>query len=371
MDLNKKQLFRDTSPKKGVHSECYNTMIVDFPFLKIVTDKEAWGDTLKRIDSYDFYHTFDYHQLSKKNNEEALLIVYDAPSTLIALPLLIRPIEGTSYNDATSVYGYGGPVIKGIPENADFTDFHMALNAFFSVKNIVSVFTRLHPFIKNQEAILNHMGHIDELGNVVHIDLAKDLQDQRKAFSGTTKRYLNKIRKSYHTRIGNSKADILRFIELYYENMNRVNAKEDYYFSEDYFFDLMESSEFETLIIFAVNNTTKKEVSGAMMIRTNNEIIQYHLSGTMNDYLKVTPLRLLIDEIRIMGTKDCYKHFNLGGGVNSEEDSLFFFKSSFSKNFKKFKVWKYIVDLEAYYSLSQQNSTKYNYSSFFPVYRRN
>lgn len=371
MNLENSRSYNDTSLKKGIHALCTNNATTNVPSMKIITDKETWNATLKSIGEYDFYHTFDYHHVSKKSNEKAVLIVYKAASSIIALPLIIRPIGDTVYHDATSVYGYSGPVSTGISSDFDHDHYYTALNTFFKKENIVSVFMRLHPYIKNQETILNKIGHIDELGNVVYMDLTKDIIDQRIGFSSTTKRYLNKIRKSYHTRIGNTREDIIKFIALYYENMDRVNAKKDYYFSEDYFFDLMDSSEFETLIIFAVHNDTGKEVSAAMIMRTNNQIIQYHLSGTFDDYLNVTPLRLLIDEIRLMGSKDQYKYFNLGGGVNSQEDSLFFFKSSFSKSYKKFKVWKYIVDLEAYYNLSRKNTKKYTYSSFFPVYRKN
>jgi len=72
-----------------------------------------------------------------------------------------------------------------------------------------------------------------------------------------------------------------------------------------------------------------------MMVKTNN-IIQYHISGTKNDHLNLSPIRLLIDEMRLRGTAENYRYFNLGGGLGNNEDELFRFKSSFSlKNIKK------------------------------------
>ena len=51
-----------------------------------------------------------------------------------------------------------------------------------------------------------------------------------------------------------------------------------------------------------------------------------------NSFLKLSPIRLLIDEARIQGSLENYKYFNLGGGLGNQIDSLFHFKASFSKS---------------------------------------
>ncbi|MEP2058219.1 MAG: hypothetical protein ABJJ05_10465, partial [Maribacter litoralis] len=68
-------------------------------------------------------------------------------------------------------------------------------------------------------------------------------------------------------------------------------------------------------------------------------------------------------------------YLNLGGGRGgSNEDSLFRFKSGFSKEFKNFKLWKYIVNHEVYDKLTTDHLNKFpgvdkNDISFFPKYR--
>jgi lipid II:glycine glycyltransferase (peptidoglycan interpeptide bridge formation enzyme) len=153
--------------------------------------------------------------------------------------------------------------------------------------------------------------------------------------------------------------------------MDRVNAADMYYFDENYFLNFIDNNEYKTDIIFALLKDTHKIISAAMMIKTNNKIIQYHISGTLNDYLNLTPIRLLIDEMRIIGTREGYKYFNLGGGLGSQEDSLFQFKASFSKDFKKFKVWKYIVNEQIYEQLCNNNTYLSNNENitYFPLYR--
>ena len=84
---------------------------------------------------------------------------------------------------------------------------------------------------------------------------------------------------------------------------------------------------------------------------------------------------MLIDEMRIKATKENFKYLNLGGGLGSSEDSLFRFKSGFSKNFKEFKLWKYIVNDSVYTELTIRNqqglhsSNNDNINAYFPAYR--
>ena len=114
--------------------------------LDIITSKDEWQTILNNISEYDFYHTYDYHRISKNEEETAVLIVYKEKRHLIALPLLIRRIPDTDYFDATSVWGYTGPLCKNINDKFDNSDFINQFNAYLKLNNIISVFSRLNPF---------------------------------------------------------------------------------------------------------------------------------------------------------------------------------------------------------------------------------
>ena len=72
--------------------------------------------------------------------------------------------------------------------------------------------------------------------------------------------------------------------------------------------------------------------------------------------------------MRIKGTEENYKYFNLGGGLGNVQDDLFRFKASFSKDFKSFQVWKYIANKEVYNSFVKEKQMYLN-TDFFPLYR--
>ncbi|MEP5341510.1 MAG: GNAT family N-acetyltransferase [Algibacter sp.] len=337
--------------------------------IKLITSKTEWSETLNQVDNYDFYHTFDYHELSKQEGEKIILLKYTENESIICIPLIIRRIENTTYFDATSVYGYSGPLMKNINENFNNSEFVTALNQYFHDNNIVSVFSRLNPYINNQDFTLVGMGEILNLGNVVNIDLTKPLEEQRALYSKSTKSRTNKIRKNCDVIVSNKKEDIEHFIDIYSENMDRVNAKDMYYFPKTYYYDLVNSKDYDIDILFALHKETNEYACAAMMVKTNN-IIQYHISGTKNEYLNLSPIRLLIDEMRVRATNEKYIFFNLGGGLGNNEDELFKFKSSFSKDFKPFKVWKYIANTKIYDELVENKELSKDIS-FFPLYRYN
>ncbi|WP_422080650.1 GNAT family N-acetyltransferase [Ulvibacterium sp.] len=341
--------------------------------LEIVRDKEKWDKVIQKCALVDFYHTYSYHQLSKKRGEEPILICYKEGNQIIAIPLLLREIEGSIYKDATSVYGYPGPISSNITEDKHFFLFQKELHNFLKSQNIVSVFSRLNSLIPHQEHCLDRLGLLETPGRLVYIDLTKTLEEQWATYSRRLRTYINKSRSIYSIRQARTEADVDRFITLYHENMRRVNAYEHYFFDKKYFMDLMNSGDFATELLFAVN-INSNEVAGGALFTKKDAFIQYHLSGTRERYLDLNPVKLLIDEMRIRGSSENFKYFNLGGGVGSKEDSLFYFKSGYSKFIVPFKVWKYKVNHTIYENLVKQLGKGQEHCEnpleYFPHYRR-
>ncbi|MBM1106754.1 peptidoglycan bridge formation glycyltransferase FemA/FemB family protein [Aurantibacter crassamenti] len=342
--------------------------------IELIKSKDDWTEIVDLIDHSDFYHTYYYHQLSKKEDEEPVLIKYTDAYNLIALPLLIRTIEGTPYFDATSVYGYAGPLLHSEQKTFDNSEFKRELMQFFEEQKIISVFSRLHPYIDYQECLLSGIGTTPHHNDVVNIDLTHPLDIQRQQYSSRLKTYINKARRECTIRNGTTEEDIKIFMDLYYENMNRVHANLSYFFDERYFYQLMLGCHFESEMLLVTHNETQTVVGGAIFIKTD-EIVEYHLAGTKDEYLHLNPLKLLIDEMRIRATNENYKYFNLGGGKSSKHDSLFNFKASFSDNLRPFKLWKVIVNQEIYNELIELEKKKIDheivedYSEYFPIYR--
>lgn len=341
--------------------------------IEIIKDKERWHQQLALIEQFDFYHTYDYHHISKTPTETPVLIKYTDGGNSLLLPLLIRDIENSDFKDATSVYGYVGVLNSNLNEHFKKENFQKELHAFFVKHKIISVFSRLHPFIEIQEALLEGLGTVSTLGKVVYINLKDTLEDQRSMYSKRMKTYLNKARRNCTVVESTSKSDLDTFVHLYHENMKRVDASKSYFFDSDYFYQLAKSDEFITKLMLCIHNETKEIVGGALFTK-KEKFVQFHLSGLDEEHFDLHAIKLIIDEMRIDSINKQYEYLNLGGGRGSNEDSLFAFKRSFSKHFKDFKIWKYIVDEEAYRTLTEDRfglpmETVIVDTDFFPAYR--
>jgi lipid II:glycine glycyltransferase (peptidoglycan interpeptide bridge formation enzyme) len=334
--------------------------------IKIIKSKKEWDLFLDEVDSYDLYHTYDYHELSIKEDEESILITYRYNNTLVGLPFIVRQIPNSTYKDITSVYGYAGPISKNYKNSFDHKKFSDALNSSLKEQHIISVFSRLNPFINLQHSVLKGIGQIKHVGQVVNIDIMKPLDIQRQNYQRRIKTQINKARRLCSIKKVITKAEILEFIKIYYENMDRVKARDSYYFKADYFFKFIESKSLQTELLLITLNETNEIIAGAMFIKTNN-IVQYHLSGCKEEHLDIAPVKLLIDEMRIRATQENYKYFNLGGGYGGHNDSLLRFKLSFSKELVDFNIWQHIVNQEIYDNLA--NSTETKQLDYFPKYR--
>lgn len=335
-----------------------------YKFEVIDLDNPKWDELVKSAFMYDFHHTSFYHQID--NDNTSLMFVVENGEDFIAFPLVLRPIEETSWFDLTSVYGYGGPISNrnDFDFSSDFiTFFWDNFNSYCKENNIVSVFSRLHPLIR-QDHFFCEIGQILPLNKTVTIDLKQTPEVQKRQYRKSNKSEINQLkRKGFYVEEAKNSEDIESFVEIYYETMDRVEASKNYYFSKEYFHSFLENNFFESRLLLA--KFEERIVAGAIFTVTD-KIMQYHLAGTTEEFIRETPMKLILDEARLLGNDLSLEYLHLGGGVGgSDEDSLFRFKSGFSDVYCQFSVWRYIANQVIYDQLSKTKKE----SAFFPLYR--
>lgn len=338
-----------------------------YNFSVIEATDDHWTKVINKSKSFDFYHTQSYHLLDKENR--AVLFVADFEDGFIAMPLVIRSIPDTNLYDCTSVYGYCGPVSNqdlGAIESVQLEFFRRELLLFFEENSIITAFSRLHPLI-DATSFFKDFGEVVAINKTIAIDLRQDNDTQRSQYRKSIKYDINQlIKKGYQVVEATTKEDVDAFISIYYENMDRVHAAPSYYFSRDYFYEFLKNNCFESKLLLAKK---EGEIAAGAIFTITNKIMQYHLAGTSSFYIKDTPMKLILDEARLLGTELQLDFLHLGGGAGgSDEDSLFLFKSGFSNYRCQFSVWKFIVNHEKYNELQALKGIT-EASNFFPLYR--
>jgi lipid II:glycine glycyltransferase (peptidoglycan interpeptide bridge formation enzyme) len=104
--------------------------------------------------------------------------------------------------------------------------------------------------------------------------------------------------------------------------------------------------------------------------------VQYHLGGTRTKFLPQSPTTMMFDYIMKWGKQRENKYLNLGGGLGSNRDSLYHFKSGFSDRSAPFMTMQSIINKKLYTELIHSRATTLNRPiaefeqiSFFPAYR--
>lgn len=277
-------------------------------------------------------------------------------------------IEGKKYYDIITPYGYGGPIILECLGNKDELTKSYKENfcKFCKSESIVSELIRFHP-------ILNNVLDFKSSHNIefVRKTVATRLEEGdafKKEFSKSTRKLIRRLLsdEKFTYKIYNKPANLENFIKIYGDTMDRNEAGDFYYFEEDYFDKLIEFFPEETYII-DIFYDSKCIASGLYFVY--GDFLHAHLSGTLNEYLYLSPAYYLKYLTLELGQAKGCKYIHYGGGTsNAEDDSLLAFKKKFTKTgIFDFYIAKEIHLEDVYKKLLAKNQTKD--TGFFPEYR--
>lgn len=336
----------------------------------IIKDSVAWRDAISHFE-HDFYHTWDFHILSEKNGEGSpVLFKLENNGETIVFPLLARGIPESELKDLISVYGYPGPLFSTTSLDAQ----NILLKKLFEQLeqlNYVSLFSRLHPILN-----CHSIEHSIQLGDIAYFNLNDSLEDIYSMMRKDHRRDIRKLKNSeFIIKQHDQPTDeqIIEFKNIYDLTMNKLAASEHYYFSTDYYSEMFNSKDYKASLftVYSMENA----IASAIMIQTKG-ICQYHLSGTLPEFYKKNPMKLILGSTLETMHSLNLKHFILGGGVGSARDSLFDFKYGFTRKATPFSIMKKIFNPTIYKTLTEKrfsaldldikNSEEINY---FPLYR--
>jgi sugar O-acyltransferase (sialic acid O-acetyltransferase NeuD family) len=346
-------------------------------------DEQEWLEVLQQVAQHDFYHLPQYHALEERlGRGTAYLFAYSNGPYHIALPVILRPIDprqnlvngAEHWCDASSVYGYSGPVTshpdapRQIIEN-----FHALLWDAFREMEIVTVFSRLHPLL-SQKPLLYGLGNCLPSGQTVSIDLTAPLETQRQKYRKGHRSDISKGRNHGVVCHEDTSLSYLEaFVDIYRETMERVAADSFYLFDYSYFKSLVAALGKNAHLFVALLNG--ELIAGALVVECQG-IVQYHLGGARDSAKALAPIKLILDAVRIWATERRFQTFHLGGGVGARDDSLFYFKAGFSDRRHEFSTWQWVVLPKVYEQLcharlhwDQEHGLESGPAEFFPRYR--
>jgi sugar O-acyltransferase (sialic acid O-acetyltransferase NeuD family) len=341
-----------------------------------------WKALVHRCIGYDVYHLPQYHRLSDCLGQgKPALFWYEEDDTLICFPLLIRDIDrdlphnqsARALRDATSVYGYPGPLSnKSFVSPSVASRFHESLLTVLKERAIVNVFSRLNP-IMSVSHLLDGIGAYTNEGSTISIDLAQPLETQYAQFRRSHRDAIEHLRSlSAICSVSSDLPDVATFEHMYLDAMERVKASSWYNYPSTWFRGFIQSGDSISRVFLA--NAGGSVLAGAL-VSLCNSVCQIHLACVAKEHAPLSPLKFVFDEVRLWACHKGASVVHMGGGIGARSDSLFFFKSGFSPRRHQYRTWQWVLDRGLYNQLVEdrmrQNEQRHKMSDphFFPQYR--
>jgi lipid II:glycine glycyltransferase (peptidoglycan interpeptide bridge formation enzyme) len=238
---------------------------------------------------------------------------------------------------------------------------------------IVSAYVRLHPLLPTPLSALKIVGEVVEQGDSLSIDLSITPDEMWAQTRHAHRRSINRARRAgYQVRIDQEWTRFDEFIDAYGQSMERLGATEFWRLPRAYFHELRRALDGHIHLCVA-------EVGGAFtaaaVLTECDGIAEYHMSGTMDDHVKASPTKLIIDFARRWAKDRGNRVLDLTGSTR-KGDSLIHFKLGFTPLLQTMYSWRVVADREEYDALVRCSPARFisgagpTDTGFFPVYRR-
>ena len=285
----------------------------------------------------DIYYTGEYANLYVDDNSPLFRFAYSEGESLFINLAIKRPISkvGTidcdeGYYDLETPYGYGGFYTN----NTDVKFIGRAVAKYKErchEENIIAEFIRFHPLNAFPQKFSNFFDMCVHDRDVVLVNLQLSRDERWKHYSGNTR---NILRKCFKTQVFQQTEHIDKFIDLYYETMEKNEADQFYFFDKQYFYDLIN---LDGIRLYEVTYEGKTIAMSFFMCTAG--IAHYHLSANDTNNIKLNGNYFILDNAFEEAKKWNAKYFLLGGGRTSNaDDSLLKFKKKFSQLTKPFYI---------------------------------
>jgi len=355
-----------------------------YPEVLTTKDVKKWNTLIGNIPQKDIYFTPEYaNTIEKSFGYEAELFFYGNDENYIIHPFFKRKIDNLPFYDGNEVlydisspWFYGGPLSFITSKSKGkklFKNFFIELHNYCEENNIVTEFTRLHPFIKNHLHVMNFIP-IEKRWEIVYVDLT---QDEKTLWNSFKKENRKAIRKAKGNNIEvfttKKRKDIGEFYSIYSATMERKHADKFYFFSRDFFNQIFELLGDNAQLFVAVYND--RIIAGSILIGMGDFAHDY-LRAAIPEFLNIRPNNLLVYNKILWAKENYYKFFSLQGG-QSRSDGIFRFKLTFSESTLDFYTYAkvhnekiYKILCEARDRFDRGSDKEIIETDYFPQYRR-
>ena len=255
----------------------------------------------------------------------------------------VTEITDTDLKDASSPYGYGGPMAS-CDDAAFLAAAWVAYSEWMVRQRVVVEYVRFHPVLGNER---NYGGVVSDNRPVVWMDLGRP--DPGAAYATRLRQALKKSERAglvYRELALASHAS--HFGAFYRDGMEGIHADPFFLFGDPYF-ERLAASGLATLGVCQSRDDAAGPWLGACLLLDGGGIREYHLAATSPAGRATGASAFALHHAALTARAAGMRRLYLGGGSDVRPDNpLLFFKSSFSDERLCYRTGSSVFDGAAY-----------------------
>jgi hypothetical protein len=277
--------------------------------------------------------------------------------------LHLTEIAGTQWRDASSPYGYGGPVCT-TDEGNFVRETWNAYLAWMREHRVAVEYIRFHPVLGNER---HYGGRNADNREVVAVDLSPD--DLALTYPSRLRQTIKKANAAGLTYEENDLRGHAAQFGAYYRRAMREMESDPFYLFEDSYFEQLADSGFAKVSI--CRGPAQAEWLAAAVFLDGAGVREYHLAATNEAGRKVGASSFLLHEAALCAKRAGQSQLYLGGGTDAKLDNpLLFFKSGFSGRRLMYRTGSTIFDERAYDELKERFPAEWGAHPERPIFYR-
>lgn len=274
--------------------------------------------------------------------------------------LHVASVAGTAWQDASSPYGYGGPVSSS-DDPGFLAAAWSAYRQWMRAERVVVEYIRFHPLLANERW---YGGAVADNRQVVCMDLAREF--------GYPPRLRQTLAKAQRAGLRYREAPFApasaRFASLYREAMREIGADPFYLFDDGYFAALGASG---LARLGVCTRDGDDEWLAASVLLDGAGAREYHLAATTPQGRQGGAPSMVLHEAAQAARAAGLRHFYLGGGTDrSPGNRLLFFKGAFSPDRMAYRTGSALFDEGGYRALQERFPAAWAAHPEWPIFYR-
>jgi len=272
-------------------------------------------------------------------------------------------VPGTGWCDASSPYGYGGPIAT--TDAADFVRFAwQAYTQWMREAGVLVEYVRFHPLLANERW---YGGRVQDNRAVVCVDLhTGDLE------AGYSVRTRQAVRKAAAAGVVYEElpfsGDAPAFGPFHRAAMQAMDA-DPFYLFDDAYFEAMGRMPGATLAV--CREAGADAWLAAALLLDGAGVREYHLAASSDGGRRLGAASLLLHRAALQAREGGCTQLYLGGGTDASEDNpLLFFKSGFSRQRLAYRTGSAVFDADGYARLEQRFALERAAHPHWPIFHR-